>query len=178
VDDIEDQLTDREGFGAFLTLVHLYQRLLSTLERETQAAGHLTLSSYETLAVLTHAPDGRLRMQDLAAAVVTSKSGATRTVASLEAQGYVERVIPPENRRVTYAVVTDAGRAAWRDAAPGFFARVHEHFGRHLNPGDAQLLQKLLHRISTGLDPGSTPPEPSGWPAALDTGGFERDRPA
>lgn len=53
----------------------------------------LTLSSYEALAVLAHARDGRLRMQDLAAAVVTSKSGATRTVASLEAQGYVERVI-------------------------------------------------------------------------------------
>jgi DNA-binding MarR family transcriptional regulator len=161
VDDMEDQLTDRDGFAIFLALVHTHERLLSTLERETQAADHLSLSNYEALATLCHAAEGRLRMQDLAAAVVTSKSGATRTVASLEAQGYVERVIPPENRRVTYAVVTDAGRAAWRNAAPGFFARVHEHFGRHLDPGDAELLWKLLHRISTGLDPGKASSESS-----------------
>ncbi len=141
-------LVDREGFETWLAMLHVHARLLVTLERETKMADGFTLAGYEALAILNVATDGRLRMQDLAVALVTSKSGATRTVAALEQEGLVRRVIPAENRRTTYAVITDEGRAAFRRAAPGFFDRVHDHFGRHLHAGDAKLIQAFCARVA------------------------------
>lgn len=139
---------DPGGFDTWVAMLHVHVRLLVTLERGLLDRSGLTLSAFEVLATLNRAPDGRLRMQHLAEAVVMSNSGATRTVASLAARGLVDRLIPADDRRVTYAVITDAGRRRFAEAAPGFFARVHHHFGRHLHPGDAGTLQGFLHRVA------------------------------
>ena len=50
-------------------------------------------------------------MGDLAARLSLAQSGATRVIDRLVERGWVAREIPPDNRRTTYAVLTDEGRA-------------------------------------------------------------------
>ncbi len=50
-----------------------------------------------------------MRMGELADNLLLSRGGATRLVARLEEAGLVERVIPPDDRRATYAVITEKG---------------------------------------------------------------------
>ncbi|HXV93212.1 MAG TPA: MarR family transcriptional regulator [Pseudonocardia sp.] len=141
------ELVDAEGFRAWHAMLQAHVRLLGVLERELQAETGLTMSAYEVLVTLRHEPRRYCRMQRLAEAVLLSKSGTTRVVAQLEELGLVVREIPPDNRRTTLAVLTDAGLARIDAAMPVLFRLVHEHFGRHLAPGEASTLTTVLSRI-------------------------------
>lgn len=141
------ELCDVAGFRAWHALLKTQVQLSAVLDRELQARTGLALTTYEVLVTLLDAPGRRMRMQDVADAVLLSKSGTTRVVGLLVDDGHVARDIPHDNRRVTYAVLTDAGRKAIVAAMPVLFELVHEHFGRHLTPSDAAALPRILSRI-------------------------------
>src|SRR3954453_7439933 len=84
-------------------------RSLQRIDREVEAATGLPLASIELLVNIAYENDGRLRMSELADTLRLSRGGATRLVARLEQAGLVERVIPPDDRRATYAVITAKG---------------------------------------------------------------------
>ena len=102
---------DDPRFAAFYGLLVVEWRLSERLDAELEAAAGLSLNRLELLLHL-HWKDGRRRMSDLADALLLSRGGATRLVARAEEAGLVRREIPPDDRRATYAVLTDAGREA------------------------------------------------------------------
>lgn len=142
-----DDLVDPEGFRAWHVLLQANTTLLGALERGLQAETGLTMSAYEVLITLRDVPGRLCRMQELSRAVLLSKSGTTRVVAQLEDAGLVTRRIPADNRRTTHAVLTDEGVRRIDAAMPVLFRLVHEHFGRHLEPGDAETLTRILARL-------------------------------
>ena len=95
-------------FAAFYGLLVVEWRLGERLDAELEATAGVSLSRLELLLHL-HWEDGRRRMSDLADALLLSRGGATRLVAKAEQDGLVAREIPPDDRRATYAVLTDAG---------------------------------------------------------------------
>ena len=76
------------------------------------AARGLPLSRYDVLLNLAEAPGGRLRMQELSASVLLSKSGLSRLVDRMVAAGLVRRERCEDDRRGWFAVLTDQGRSA------------------------------------------------------------------
>ena len=76
----------------------------------------LSLHEYEVLLTLADAPDGRMRMSELAAAVVLSQSGLTRLVDRLVRDGSVARIRCEGDRRGLNAELTDAGRRRYLEA--------------------------------------------------------------
>src|ERR1700743_645135 len=87
-------------------VIHVLPRVLDAdLIREQR----LPLNDYMTLVNLSEAPDRQLRMNELAAACFLSRSGMTRIVDRLVAEGLIERVRCPEDARGWNAVLTDAG---------------------------------------------------------------------
>jgi DNA-binding MarR family transcriptional regulator len=70
------------------------------------------------LVNIAYEDEGRIRMGELADTLLLSRGGATRLVARLEAIGLVERVIPPDDRRATYAVITEKGLELLARAEP------------------------------------------------------------
>ncbi len=74
---------------------------------------------FEVLLRLTRSPLGLLRMTDLSAQTSLTTSGVTRVVDRLVDRGLVTRQACQTDRRTTYAVVTDAGRALLESALPG-----------------------------------------------------------
>ena len=133
--------------------------LVDVLSRELEAECQLPLAWYEVLLHLNWAPERRLRMRELAASVLLSKSGITRLVDRMEAAGLVERVSCPRDRRGSYAVLTEAGRRSFKKAGPIHLRGVSEHFAAHVSDAEARTLANLLWRIA---EQGSQGPRETG----------------
>ena len=120
---------------------------VDAIDAEMVAAGVLPLAWYDVLLELAEAPAGRLRLHELANRVVLSRSGLTRLVDRIAAAGYVCREPSPDDRRGTYAVLTDAGRAALARAWPVYERGIQEHFARFLSDAEARALVNALGRM-------------------------------
>jgi DNA-binding MarR family transcriptional regulator len=133
------------AWRAFLRAHDAVTRLLeSELERERD----LPLASYDVLVQLAETPAGALRMSELAGAVLLSRSGLTRLVDRLEREGLVRRTSCPSDARGTLAVLTDAGRARLREAAPVHLRGVREHFASPYDEAELDTLATLLERLA------------------------------
>ncbi|MEU1548616.1 MULTISPECIES: MarR family winged helix-turn-helix transcriptional regulator [Nocardia] len=93
------------------------------VERQLKREG-LSHTQYEVLVRLADAPEGRLRMTELAEALYTSKSGLTYQVTQLEKAGLLVREACPTDVRGVIAVLTAAGRERLAQVAPGHVATV------------------------------------------------------
>jgi DNA-binding MarR family transcriptional regulator len=89
---------------------------MRALSGELGQADGMSLSSYYALLHLARAPKRRLRMTELAEAVVLSPSGLTRLVERLEREGLVARIKSADDARGAYAMLTDRGHARLRKA--------------------------------------------------------------
>src|SRR5260370_11412220 len=140
----EAQLT---AWRSFLTA---HATLIDRIEHELVGASVLPLSWYDVLLALYEAPDHRLRMHELASAIVLSRSGLTRLVDRLEAEGLLFRERSGTDRRGAYAVLTDAGFAALRQTWPVYARGIGEHFARYLSGKEAPTLTQVFLKVLAG----------------------------
>ena len=128
-------------------MLHAHALLVDVLEKDLQASTGLPLGSFEVLVQLASAPDGQLKMVELAQSLLLSKSGVTRLVDRMEAVGLVTRGACPTDRRIVYTVLTPQGRAALRDAMPRHLESLAERFTSHLTPAEVGMLRATLQKI-------------------------------
>ena len=107
----------------------------------------LTINDYECLLHLAHAEEGRMRRVDLAEQLILTASGVTRLLDGLERAGWVERASCASDRRVTYAVLTEAGRAKLQEAADSHIAGVRTFFEERFSADEIETLARLLGRL-------------------------------
>jgi DNA-binding MarR family transcriptional regulator len=118
------------------------------LDQQLKDEAGLSHTQYEILARLAAAPDGELRMTELADALYNSKSGLTYQVTQLEQAGLVERRSCPSDVRGVIAVLTEAGRRKLEQAAPGHVAMVRELLIDVLTPAQLAVLADGLGEVS------------------------------
>ncbi len=144
--------TDKDPrFAAFYGLLLVEWRLGDELEAELQAKAGVSLGRLELLMHLSF-EDGRRRMSDLADALMLSRGGATRLVAKAEEDGLVTREIPPDDRRATYAVLTEAGRAAAERGFPVYLEAVQRRFHDFVDDDEIEVLVRVWNRVLQGND--------------------------
>ena len=114
------------------------------LERELQTEQKLALTDYDVLVHLAAAGEHRLRMSELADGLLISRSGATRLIDRLVAEGLVERASCESDRRGQWAALTDAGYRRLRRATPTHLRGVAAHFLDRLSPEDLSGLERML----------------------------------
>jgi DNA-binding MarR family transcriptional regulator len=107
----------------------------------------LTINDYECLLFLAQAEEGRMRRVDLAEQLILTPSGVTRLLDGLERAGWVERASCASDRRVTYAVLTDTGRAKLQEAAGSHIAGVRTFFEERFSADEIETLARLLGRL-------------------------------
>jgi DNA-binding MarR family transcriptional regulator len=149
VSDVK-QLNERE-LAAWRGFLRVHASLVRDLDRELEEAHGLPLTHYEVLLYLANAPDNRLRMSDLASSVLLSQSGVTRLVDRLERAGHVARMPCPEDRRVLWARLTDAGRARLEEARPTHLAGVRARFLAHFDDAELEELAAGWERVQPGV---------------------------
>src|SRR5207248_8040372 len=137
---------DERRLGAWRALLASHAALVGRLGEELQEEKGLPLPWYEVLLWLGQAPEGRMRMGELADSLLLTPSGVTRLVDRMEAEGLVQRQQCPSDRRGWNAVITSAGRSRLRAAAPVHPRGVERHFGRHLSDRQAGLTPNVLGR--------------------------------
>jgi len=150
-------MTKRDGEGpdgvrlaAWRAFVEANAVLRHVLEEELEEAQDLPLSWYGVLLKLSEA-GGELRMQELARAVAASKSGVTRMVDRMEREGLLERRPCAADRRGWLAVITPAGKAKLRKAAPVHLRGIQEHFGALIGEDEARVLAAVGERVQAHL---------------------------
>ena len=92
----------------------------AALESELRHAHDLSAIEFEVLERIAGSAKGRLRIQELADAVLLTQSTCSRVVARLEDEGLACRTMCSDDRRGIYAGVTDAGRDRLAAAAPTY----------------------------------------------------------
>jgi DNA-binding MarR family transcriptional regulator len=133
--------------GVWRTFLRSHAVVLAQLESELVGLA-LPLAWYDVLLQLAEAPQRRLRMADLAARVLLSRSGLTRCVDRLQAAGLVRREPSETDKRGTYTVLTPAGLARLRQAAPVHLAGVQRHWLARFSDDELRLLGTLLGRVA------------------------------
>ena len=133
--------------GAWSAFLRAHARVVRELERELQAEQRMALTDYDVLVQLANAPGRRLRMSELADRLLLSRSGATRLVDRLVAQGLVERVMCDVDRRGQWASLTDAGVDRLRQASPTHLRGVAEHFLDRLSAEELAALERAFGRL-------------------------------
>jgi len=123
---------DDEEMRAWRGLIELTNDLHAALDAELTADFGLTEGDYAVLVNLSEAPGRSMRMCDLACRLHLSPSGLTRRLDGLVRDGLVVREPSADDRRVSLAVLTDAGFARLEQAAPAHVDSVRRHLLDHL----------------------------------------------
>lgn len=122
--------------------------VIDRIEDDLAEAEVLPLSWYDVLLALYEASEHRLRMHELASAILVTRGGLTRLVARIEKAGLLRREPDPADGRGLYAALTDEGLEALRKTWPLYARGIAEHFGRHLSDEEVEMLDRALCRVS------------------------------
>ncbi len=132
---------------AWRTFLTAYAVAIDRIERDLSEEGLMPLSWYDVLLALYEAPGRRLRMHELASAILVTRGGLTRLVARIEGAGLLRREPDPADGRGLYAVLAEEGLEALRRTWPTYARGIAEHFGRHLTDGETRLLTEALSKV-------------------------------
>ena len=133
--------------NAWRTFLHAHAQVRRQLERELQAEQSMGLGEYELLLILAYSQGRRLRMSELADTLALSRSGVTRLIDRLEADGLVQRISCDTDRRGSWAQLTDGGHARLRSASPTHLRGVAEHFLDRIPASDLDALRRILDQV-------------------------------
>ena len=123
-------------------------RLTEALTRQLESEAGVSLSEYEILVRLSEVPGRTLRMSDLAASLVHSRSRLTHTVSRLERRGLVRRENCLDDGRGVNCVMTDEGFALLDAAAPGHVRAVRAHLVDVLDDDQLRALGEAMALIA------------------------------
>jgi DNA-binding MarR family transcriptional regulator len=145
----EPCLDDRE-LRAWRGLLRAHAALTKALDNQLEAGHGLPLMSYEVLMQLADADERRMRMRDLASSVILSRSGLTRLVDRLEADGLLRRESCSSDARGAFAVLTDTGHEKLRAARATHLAGVRSMFLAHFDDAELDTLGDAWERVVPG----------------------------
>jgi DNA-binding MarR family transcriptional regulator len=140
-------INETAAIDAWVRLLRGHAALVRELNAQLLHDHGLTINDYEALLLLAHADDARLRRTDLSRSIQLTPSGVTRLLDGLESAGFVCRASCPGDGRVTYAVLTEAGRAKLEAASYSHVAAIEQLFGEHYTPEEVGSLAELLGRL-------------------------------
>jgi DNA-binding MarR family transcriptional regulator len=135
---------------AWRTHLDVNKLLMHQLEKDLQPFG-LTINDYEILVNLSESAEQRMRMSDLAAATLQSKSRLSHQITRMENAGLVRRENCESDRRGLYAVLTDLGAETTQKVAPHHVESVRRHFIDLLQPEELTALQASLEPVAGHL---------------------------
>lgn len=125
-------------------------QLTESLTRQLETDSGLSLSEYEILVRLSESADHTLRMSELAASLVHSRSRLTHTVSRMEARDLVRRQTCLDDGRGVNCVMTKSGFALLQAAAPGHVRAVREHLVDLLTPEQFRALGQAMAIVAYG----------------------------
>ena len=135
------------GVSAWANFLRGHAHLVRELDAELQESHGSSLGDFDVLVQLAVADDGRLRMCDLASAIVLSPSGLSRRVDRLERAGLVARERGCSDGRNVEARLTPAGKRLYQRLRKTHVAGIEERFNSRFSGKELETLRELLSRL-------------------------------
>ncbi len=133
---------------AWFQLLRAHGKVTQAVESRLLRARQIPHHWYDVLVTLEKAPNQKLRMSELAENVVTSRSTLTRLVDRLESEGLLRRELCPDDRRGSFAVLTQAGAQARLAAWPIVSRAIVELFAAYISAEEAHITTEALRRVA------------------------------
>ncbi|HYM52200.1 MAG TPA: MarR family transcriptional regulator [Candidatus Dormibacteraeota bacterium] len=144
---VATELPGRRGLDAWTSLLQAHATLVRQLETDLQRDTGLALADFDVLAQLAVA-GGELRMTELAARALISRSGMTRRVARLVDEGLVRRANTDADGRGVVVALTDAGVARLTETAPLHARGILKLFVAKLDDQELAGLESALNKVT------------------------------
>src|ERR1017187_270082 len=132
----------------FGLLLETNARLARSLGAHLESECDLPLPWFEALLQLRKSPDGRLKMNKIADAIVHSTGGTTRLIDRLEEARLVERQLCPSDRRAIHVAITERGNAKLDSAFDVHLEYLEENLTARLSSTERVTLTKLLTKLN------------------------------
>ncbi len=139
---------DDPRLDAWRAFLEAHARVSRRLDDELRAEHGLSLAEYDALLQLARAPGRRLRMNILADRVILSRSGVTRLIDRLEADGLVGRVACSSDARGAEAVLTQTGIHRLRAASRTHLRGIEHHFLAVVGKDDLVAISRSLGGVA------------------------------
>jgi DNA-binding MarR family transcriptional regulator len=143
---VEESLPGRRGEQAWRALLQAHATLIRQLDTDLNEHTGLHLADFDVLAQLA-AADGQLRMTELAARTLISRSGLTRRVARLVGEGLLRRANAADDGRGVIVALTDAGIARLTETVPVHLRGVSQLFIEQLDDHELAVLETALRKV-------------------------------
>jgi len=148
-------VAERNGTGAevdphreaWISLTQTHAAVTGRLQEALTAAELPPLPWFEVLATLDRAPEQRLKMGELAEALVITRGGLTKLVDRLIKAGLLERTFCETDRRVSYATLLPAGIELLEEMRPIVRAELASAFSANLSVEQAEELRAMLDQV-------------------------------
>ena len=144
---LSTQAVDHEQWTPWIRLLRAHAALTRELDARLEATHGISFRDYDVLVQLYYAPDNRMRRVDIAKSVLLSPSGITRLLEGLERVGWVAKHHCESDARVTWAVLTEEGKAKFEQAQKSHSADIEELFASNFDESERQQLANLLGRL-------------------------------
>src|SRR5439155_11987816 len=141
------ELPEGHGLEVWDSLLRAHASLMRRLEVDLAQTTGLALADFDVLAQLARA-GGELRMTDLAARALISRSGMTRRVTRLVDEGLVRRDNADGDARGVVVTLTDAGLARLTETAPVHLRGISELFVAKLDDQELAVLKRGLDKVT------------------------------
>jgi DNA-binding MarR family transcriptional regulator len=142
-----NQVPGGRGMEAWHSLLQAHATLMRQLAMDLERETGLALADFDVLAQLSVA-GGELRMTELAARALISRSGMTRRVARLVDEGLVDRRSTGADGRGVVVGLTDAGMTRLTETAPVHVRGVSELFVAKLDDQELAALKSALDKVT------------------------------
>jgi DNA-binding MarR family transcriptional regulator len=143
---------DQREQQAWRDFLAMHAHVTERLRRSMQHDAGLSDADYGVLVNLSEAPKGRMRVYELGQALLWEKSRLSHQLKRMADRGLVTREECPTDARGTFAVLTPAGRAAIKAAAPKHAAEVRQAFIDALTPAQLDALSDISSSVLAHLE--------------------------
>ena len=143
---VEAELPEGRGLDAWLSLLRAHATLMRRLESDLERETGLALADFDVLAQLA-STGGELRMTELAARALISRSGMTRRVARLVDEGLVRRADADADGRGVVVALTNAGIGRLAETAPVHARGISKLFVEQLDDQELEVLERALSKV-------------------------------
>nr|WP_317983774.1 MarR family transcriptional regulator [Paenibacillus spiritus] len=130
----------------FVVLSKAYRTLMDEAVRDMKRHG-LASAEFMILEVLYHRT--RIPLQQIGDKVLITSGSITYNIDKLEKRGLLKRIPSADDRRVTYAEITGAGRELFDDIFPKHASKLHGMM-KGLSAEEKQTATELLKKLGRG----------------------------
>jgi MarR family 2-MHQ and catechol resistance regulon transcriptional repressor len=143
----QNEIEEAASLKLFVVLSKAYKTLMDLAVKDMKSHG-LSSAEFMVLEVLYHRT--RIPLQQIGEKILVTSGSITYNIDKLENKGLLKRVPCSDDRRVTYAEITEAGRELFDDIFPQHVSSLHRLMGG-LNTEEKEQATELLKKLGKGV---------------------------